>query len=488
MPKPTLKVAAIRVCPLVAPLTAMVILSLNAVMYLDALAAGRAGGRGEGVIAVLNAPSRSRDMLRERVVVVPNTTHGVGEEHTNAEDVDCAAIDFAGNRILSAEDFGDLASVPSRFIRLRRSDASAGPMSFQESTLSGRRDRRDDDDGGTAYTNATGRDRANKQAQRSRVVVSSGKTKIPDRVFFLNMYQNIRGCAHTQCSIESFLAKNPNYTVYIYSSNLTYFRTKWSERKDPRIVLKTADFADIFSGTPFENWYASGTYRKTRWIPNNLSNAARLALVWKYGGTYLDMDFISLNPMPAGLGSAVAAEDDKSINNAFIRFSAGHQFVREAMKDFVADFSGNLWGHQGPKLLTRVFMRNCLDIDELEEWLVSRKLPRDEAKALIRAQVRDLNATRLSAAYVPPDFCYDLTVMKRESVYPLWCSEAKLLKTPWRQACKLCRELQEKAIMLHYWGHSFPHNDSFSESSIMGKLMTATCPRTFAQCGWGPSG
>ncbi|GBG75351.1 hypothetical protein CBR_g19984 [Chara braunii] len=434
---------------------------------------GRTSGSRENVAGVIRSGTAERNKSDQKI-----------------QANDCPAGVFARNRIRSAADFENVGSIPSFFTRLPRPAPSAALESSQ-----GRRDSRASRGGGattdTDDSNPTRRDTApqpplTRRLTRAAVVPYSNTTKIPDHVFFLNMYHEIRGCAHTHCSVESFLNKNPNYTVYFYSSNQTYFRTKWSERKDPRIVLKSFDFVEIFRGTPLEKWYTSGTYRNTSWIPNNLSNAARYALLWKYGGTYLDMDFISLNALPVGLGSALAAEDDKSINNAFVRFAPGHKFLLEAMEDFVRNFNGYEWGNQGPKLLTRVYMRNCLDINAVEEWLVSHKnVSRDKARARARSNTGGhLNASRLSASYIAPDFCYDLPVLSWEYCYPIYCGQPWEFKQAWKKSCKQWRQRQEKAIMVHYWGHYFPHNDTFDKDSVMAEMMRGTCPRTYHQCGW----
>ncbi|GBG75352.1 hypothetical protein CBR_g19985 [Chara braunii] len=459
-----------------------------------AFATGQLSAEGPGLLQRNQSQGRRRDRDEAQP---PSSTGSPGEEvkkvtpantvtekiHDHIDVVDddeddCAAINFTRNRVFSAAHFGDQGSEPSFFTRIRRQSASDEEQrGAQNSTSTSAppppRRRTRSLDPSRSHT-----------AQPESSPLSANITNIPDQVFFLEMYRKVNSCVHIHCSVESFLAKNPNYTVYIYASNLSYYRTKWSERADPRILLRSFDFPEIFRGTPLGSWYASGTYRKTPWIPVVLSDAARLALLWKYGGTYLDMDIISLNAMPVGLGNAVATEDDGSINNAFLRFSAHHEFLLECMKDFVVHFNGGAWAHQGPHLVSRVFHRKCLDIEQAEEWLVSRKFSREKAKARIRKKLGVLNDTRLSDEYVAPDFCYDLTIMMTRSVYPVYCSQAPELYRPWWKECKRWRRLQERSFMMHYWGHSFPTSATFDQDTIMAVIMRGTCPRTFRQCGW----
>ena len=44
-----------------------------------------------------------------------------------------------------------------------------------------------------------------------------------------------------------------------------------------------------------------------------------------------------------------------SLNNAFLKFEKGNSFLLACLNEFAAHYDGNVWGRNGPKLLTRVY-------------------------------------------------------------------------------------------------------------------------------------
>jgi Glycosyltransferase sugar-binding region containing DXD motif/Alpha 1,4-glycosyltransferase conserved region len=84
----------------------------------------------------------------------------------------------------------------------------------------------------------------------------------------------------------------------------------------------------------------------------NIGNALRLWLLHQYGGIYLDLDMImlrSLSALPIGIGAQVT---DDELNNAALKFPAAHPFVKMLMREWVANYDGNKWGHNGPRRIT----------------------------------------------------------------------------------------------------------------------------------------
>nr|CAD7411140.1 unnamed protein product [Timema cristinae] len=45
-------------------------------------------------------------------------------------------------------------------------------------------------------------------------------------------------------------------------------------------------------GTPLEDWYKEGALKKSRWPMSHSSDVLRFITLWKYGGTYLDLDVV----------------------------------------------------------------------------------------------------------------------------------------------------------------------------------------------------
>lgn len=135
-----------------------------------------------------------------------------------------------------------------------------------------------------------------------------------------------------------------------------------------RLEIRDIDYENTFSDTPLEYWYSSGKFKETRWEKQNLGNALRLALLWKYGGTYMDMDIISLNPLPNI--RMVGREDGTRANNAMLSLSRHDPFVWSIMTIFAENFDGWHWAQNGPLAVTRALVRDCIpDVARLPDRL-----------------------------------------------------------------------------------------------------------------------
>ncbi|KAJ4977583.1 hypothetical protein NE237_008363 [Protea cynaroides] len=98
-------------------------------------------------------------------------------------------------------------------------------------------------------------------------------------------------------------------------------------------------------------------------LAQNLSNLLRLAVLYKYGGVYLDTDFIVLKKF-SGLRNSIAAQSMDAetgnwtrLNNAVLIFDKNHPLLFKFIEEFSLTFDGNKWGHNGPYLVSRVVKR-----------------------------------------------------------------------------------------------------------------------------------
>uniref|UniRef100_A0A2P2IVG3 Alpha 1,4-glycosyltransferase domain-containing protein n=1 Tax=Rhizophora mucronata TaxID=61149 RepID=A0A2P2IVG3_RHIMU len=134
-----------------------------------------------------------------------------------------------------------------------------------------------------------------------------------------------------------------------------------------KVLAITPDLPFLVKNTPAEPWLdemKSGR-RDPGYIPLsiNLSNLVRVAMLYKYGGTYLDSDFIILKDFE-GLRNAVGAQsvDEATnqwtrINGAVMIFDMNHPILLDFLREFATTFNGNKWGHNGPYLVSRVMER-----------------------------------------------------------------------------------------------------------------------------------
>lgn len=166
------------------------------------------------------------------------------------------------------------------------------------------------------------------------------------RIFFISFNPTFTDTSYL-CAIESAAVTNPTHRVDVYTPNVTdlnnVFQTRWS--RTPllsRVFALPLSHAEMFEATPFELWHTNGTYNESTWPDQNLGNAFRLAVLWKAGGTYLDMDIVSVNPIPPA-SRALATQDEILLNNAVLSFPARDPMVWALMEEFVRNYNGRRW-------------------------------------------------------------------------------------------------------------------------------------------------
>jgi hypothetical protein len=102
------------------------------------------------------------------------------------------------------------------------------------------------------------------------------------------------------CVIESAAKMNPDYKVYLlYSCPINgrledsseYVQTIFTY---PNVKLWKLNIARHFSKTPLEKWNFRAAINSSAWPKEHSSDVLRFLTLWKYGGTYLDLDVIIL--------------------------------------------------------------------------------------------------------------------------------------------------------------------------------------------------
>jgi len=172
-------------------------------------------------------------------------------------------------------------------------------------------------------------------------------------------------------SMESLFKVHPKACLVILSrtldSTLGYRILKPLLDGRFRVQAMTPDLPFLFKGTPAEAWLKE--LMKGEKDPGeislfqNLSNLVRLAVLYKYGGVYLDTDFVVLKPL-SGLRNSIGAQSMDSgnkhwtrLNNAVLIFDMNHPLLLRFINEFVLTFNGNKWGYNGPYLVSRVVER-----------------------------------------------------------------------------------------------------------------------------------
>ncbi|XP_077639239.1 lactosylceramide 4-alpha-galactosyltransferase-like [Lonchura striata] len=199
----------------------------------------------------------------------------------------------------------------------------------------------------------------------SALNIAAGPSPPTGNVFFVETSEQTSPGYLFSCSVESAARTHPTSRVVVLMKGLAKGNTSLPKHWAfsllscfPNVEIRPLDLMELFSGTPLALWFSQPQRQQEPHFLHVLSDACRIILMWKFGGIYLDTDFIVLKNLE-NLTNALGIQDDYELNGAFLSFKAKHKFMELCMQDFVQNYNGQVWGHQGPGLLTRVFKKWC---------------------------------------------------------------------------------------------------------------------------------
>ena len=160
--------------------------------------------------------------------------------------------------------------------------------------------------------------------------------------------------------IESIFYHHPNTTVLLHTNFMVQEDMARFTDAGFSIRVVPLQFEALAVGTPLEGVTNSSKWRSweagAHWY-TSFSNIYRLLLLWKVGGVYLDTDMIVTRPLD-DLDRAIGFQDPAGMfaNNAVLVFKRpGNPFVWRSLVEMEANYSTELWGQNGPALVTRVW-------------------------------------------------------------------------------------------------------------------------------------
>ncbi|GLT52708.1 hypothetical protein SLA2020_260320 [Shorea laevis] len=253
-------------------------------------------------------------------------------------------------------------------------------------------------------------------------------------------------------AVDSLFSASPDGCLLILSSSMDspkgYRILKPLLDRGFNILAVTPDLPFLVKSTPAEAWLDelnSGNMDPGS-IPlfNHLSDLIRLAVLYKYGGVYLDTDFIFVRDL-SGLRNTIGAQSINPatkkwtrLNGAVMIFDIRHPLLVNFLQEYATTFNGNRWGHNGPYLVSRVLER-----------------------------VRD-----------KPE--YNVTIFPPKAFYPVdWIKIAKLFKKPEKEADEKWAEetlvdISSGSYTVHLWNKR-SRELKIEEGSVMARLTADHC-------------
>uniref|UniRef100_A0A1A9WK41 Alpha 1,4-glycosyltransferase domain-containing protein n=1 Tax=Glossina brevipalpis TaxID=37001 RepID=A0A1A9WK41_9MUSC len=200
--------------------------------------------------------------------------------------------------------------------------------------------------------------------------IKSITKKLPTAEPHMENYVNyVKLTARQACSIESAAFHNAKTNIYVLYASPRYQLSNIST--DP-ILNAISSYKNVYfrnlnmwtyaATTPMYEWLKDGELFKSSYVFSHTSDFLRYLTLWRWGGTYLDMDTImlrSIEDMPANF---VGAESGHALAAGVMNFAKegfGHEIAELCLSDFERNFKGDNWGNNGPGVITRVMSKVC---------------------------------------------------------------------------------------------------------------------------------
>uniref|UniRef100_A0A1A9ZP85 Gb3_synth domain-containing protein n=1 Tax=Glossina pallidipes TaxID=7398 RepID=A0A1A9ZP85_GLOPL len=200
--------------------------------------------------------------------------------------------------------------------------------------------------------------------------IKSITKKLPTAKPHMENYVNyVELTARQACSVESAAFHNPKTNVYVlYASpryqlpNITADPILSAVLSYKNVHLRNVNMWTYAATTPMYKWLKDGELFKSSYVFSHTSDFLRYLTLWRWGGTYLDMDTIMLRSIEDMPPNFVGAESTRNLAAGVMNFAPdgfGHKIAELCLFDFERNFKGNNWGNNGPGVITRVMRKVC---------------------------------------------------------------------------------------------------------------------------------
>lgn len=159
---------------------------------------------------------------------------------------------------------------------------------------------------------------------------------------------------------------NPDFDIF-----LTYFREVgyYNETRLPlidaissynNVYLRQANIYEYSKDTPLEEWMNKGVLFSSFYLLTHTSDILRMLTLWKFTGTYLDLDVILRKPIDFGKNLA-CIQKDGLINSAILNLdeSFGRSIADDFFNHTISSFQPKGWVDNGPQVLTNIVKSMC---------------------------------------------------------------------------------------------------------------------------------
>ena len=212
------------------------------------------------------------------------------------------------------------------------------------------------------------------------------------------------------CAIESAARINPKGKVFVSSIKSEFSNMNLIREYSNLVWLKFKPL-ELFRDTPLWSWWLDGQVFTSEYMSAHISDAARIAFLYKHGGFYSDLDTISVKSFEAltyASGAGYLDENEPSLGNGFLHFTKKNPYLEFLMTELQSKYAPSYWGANGPTLLIETLKTFC-NHDNIFELLM-------------RENSAEQPTTHINQSKATTQFnkhrCNDLTIYPEVFFYP----------------------------------------------------------------------
>jgi lactosylceramide 4-alpha-galactosyltransferase len=216
------------------------------------------------------------------------------------------------------------------------------------------------------------------------------------------------------------------------------------------VHLNYLNISQYTEHTPLKQFMQSGELFRSQFVNSHTSDILRYLTLWRYGGTYLDLDIVMLKNLNELSPNYAGAESKNYVAVGIINLEheTGHEIAELCLRDLLANFNGNDWGNNGPGVLTRVLQKICNTKNVLE-------MIADESK------------------------CGNFKVLPIEAAYSIrWPEHIKFFR---EEFLNETLDRLSNSVIAHVWNkHSAATQQSINSNSAYLHLARKHCPKVLS--------
>jgi lactosylceramide 4-alpha-galactosyltransferase len=133
----------------------------------------------------------------------------------------------------------------------------------------------------------------------------------------------------------------------------------------PNVHVYKFDPIEYTKHTVLEQWMRGGKLFTSKHIVHHVSDILRILTLWKYSGTYFDLDVIVKKPVSERGNNFACIQRDQMIVSGIVNLSGdlGRFIAEKNLKHVVEHFDGNSWVGNGPAVLSDIIKKMCSTTD-----------------------------------------------------------------------------------------------------------------------------